>query len=142
MNKILILLFCGLLMTQSNSFAENKTLKPCPDSPNCASSLANDSHAIEPFVVIIDPAEGWQKVISTLSKMERIKVIHSSEETVHAEATSLLFRFVDDINFVFNKVEKRIDIRSASRVGYSDFGVNRKRLEALRVLLQREGVVQ
>jgi uncharacterized protein (DUF1499 family) len=142
MNKSLFILFCGLIMTQSNSFAENKTAKPCPDSPNCVSSLANDSRAIEPFTLIVDPLEGWQKIISTLSKMERVKVIHSSEETVHAEATSLIFRFVDDIDLAFNKEEKRIDIRSASRIGYSDFGINRKRLEELRARLQHEGVIQ
>ncbi len=127
-------------MNHPNSFAQNKMLKACPDSPNCVSSLANGSHAIEPFILAANPMEGWQKVISTLSKMERIKVIHSSEETIHAEATSLIFRFVDDIDLVFNKEEKRIDIRSASRIGYSDFGANRKRLEQLRSLLQKEGI--
>lgn len=104
--------------------------------------MASGSHAIEPFQLIIDPEEGWQKIISTLSGMERIRIIRSDNETVHAEATSLIFRFVDDIDLVLNEEKKRIDIRSASRTGYSDFGVNRQRIEKLRALLRLAKIVQ
>jgi len=142
MKRIPFILFCGLFMAQSNSFAKNPQLKACPDSPNCVSSMASGSHAIEPFQLIIDPEEGWQKIISTLSGMERIRIIRSDNETVHAEATSLIFRFVDDIDLVLNEEKKRIDIRSASRTGYSDFGVNRQRIEKLRALLRLAKIVQ
>lgn len=129
-------------MVQQSSFAQSGQLKVCSDASNCVSSQANDSHAIEPFL-LVSPSEGaWQKVISILSKVERVTIIHTDDKNIQAEAISLIFRFVDDIDFVFNKTEKRIDIRSASRIGYSDFGVNRKRLEALRLALQKANVIQ
>ncbi len=136
------LLFCTLLMTQSNSFAKENNLKACPSSPNCVSSQATGSHAIAPFLLIQPSEESWQKVISALTEMPRTEIIYSDEKSLHAEVTSQLFRFVDEIDFIFNKAEKRVDIRSASRVGYSDFGVNRQRLETLRQTLQRANVIQ
>lgn len=141
MKQLLFILFCGLIMSHSNGFAQNK-LKTCPTSPNCVSSQASDSHAIEPFLLIVSSEEGWQKIVSALSTMERVKIIHTDNKTAHAEATSLILRFVDDIDFVFNKEERRVDIRSSSRIGYSDFGTNRDRLEKLRNHLQKAKVIQ
>jgi uncharacterized protein (DUF1499 family) len=142
MKIVSTLLFCTLLMTQSNSFAKEGSLKACPSSPNCVSSQASGSHAIAPFLLIQPSEENWQKVISALAEMARTKVIHADETRLHAEVTSLIFRFVDEIDFIFNKAEKRVDIRSASRIGYSDFGVNRQRLERLRQTLQSANVIQ
>ncbi len=127
-------------MSHSNGFAQNK-LKICPTSPNCVSSQANGSHYIEPFLLVAPSEESWQKAISILSDMDSIKIIHKDNKNLHAKATSRIFRFVDDIDFVFNKVAKRIDIRSASRIGYSDFSVNRQRLEKLRATLEKAKII-
>jgi uncharacterized protein (DUF1499 family) len=68
-------------------------------------------------------------------------ITHETADTLHAEATSLVFRFVDDINVILDTETNLIHIRSASRTGHSDFGVNRKRIEALRLQLQKAHVI-
>lgn len=141
MRIVSTLLFCTLLMIQPNSFAKEDSLKDCPSSPNCVSSQASGSHAIAPFLLIQPSEKSWQKVISALAEIPRTQIIHTDEKRLHAEVTSLIFRFVDEIDLIFNKAEKRIDIRSASRVGYSDFGVNRQRIEKLRQALQRANII-
>ncbi len=64
--------------------------------------------------------------------MKRARIITAQKGYIHAEFTSFLFRFVDDVEFVLDEGSKTIHVRSASRVGYSDLGVNRKRVEAIR----------
>jgi uncharacterized protein (DUF1499 family) len=64
--------------------------------------------------------------------MRRAKVITDTGDYIHAEFTSRLFRFVDDVEFSFDDTNKLINFRSASRKGYSDLGVNRKRMEEIR----------
>jgi uncharacterized protein (DUF1499 family) len=77
-----------------------------------------------------------------LSKQSRTVIVDETEDTLHAEATSLVFRFVDDINVILDADAGLIHIRSASRVGYGDFGVNRKRVEVLRLQLQKAHVIE
>jgi uncharacterized protein (DUF1499 family) len=80
------------------------------------------------------------KVLAVLESSKRTKVVVNEENYIHAEFTSLVFRFVDDVEFLFSQErdgEVSIDIRSASRVGHSDFGVNRKRMEDIRGKLNK-----
>ena len=111
-------------------------LKPCPDTPNCVSSLAADEqHFIEPIMVSANPEETRDIILKSLDEFSRVKVIEAQADYIHAEFTSMIFRFVDDVEFYFPASESgvvRIDIRSASRVGSSDLGANRKRMEAIR----------
>ena len=111
-------------------------LKPCPDTPNCVSSLATDEqHFIEPILVSANPEQTRDIILKSLDEFSRVKVIEAQANYIHAEFTSKIFRFVDDVEFYFPASESgvvRIDIRSASRVGSSDLGVNRKRMEAIR----------
>ena len=67
----------------------------------------------------------------------RILISHETETTLHAEATSLVLHFVDDIDAILDVDAGLIHIRSASRMGHSDFGVNRKRIESLRLKLRK-----
>ena len=67
----------------------------------------------------------------------RTLVTHETETTLHAEATSFVLHFVDDIDAILDAEAGLIHIRSASRIGHSDFGVNRKRIEALRQQLRK-----
>jgi uncharacterized protein (DUF1499 family) len=69
--------------------------------------------------------------------MKRAKIITEKDDYIHAEYTSALFRFVDDVELYFDKAKKIIHVRSASRVGYGDMGVNRKRVEELRALFSK-----
>jgi uncharacterized protein (DUF1499 family) len=59
-------------------------------------------------------------------------VVAATPTYLHAEARSLIFRFVDDVEFLIDPGQRRIQVRSASRIGYSDFGVNRRRVERIR----------
>jgi uncharacterized protein (DUF1499 family) len=116
---------------------DNNALKPCPDSPNCVSSMAEDpSHHVDPFQYNGTAEDAKKnvkkKLISIIESTKRARVVTSKENYIHAEFTSLIFRFVDDVEFYFDDQAPVIHVRSASRVGYSDFGANRKRIEEIR----------
>ena len=118
-------------------------LAACPGSPNCVSSDAtDDAHAAAPFQLIVSPQDGWRAVRTALVTLPRTKIISSTDDYLHAECTSAVFGFVDDLELHLRPAEKLIAVRSASRLGHSDFGVNRKRVEALRVLLRERGIIQ
>ena len=79
-----------------------------------------------------DATEIMQQVKKALSSMSRTKVITENENYLHLECTSLIFRFKDDLELFIDTEQKKIHFRSASRVGHSDFGVNRKRVEEIK----------
>lgn len=111
-------------------------LAPCPDSPNCVSSQATDPrHAIAPFALDRSLGAAKEELRQAAAKLPRARLISESDNYLHFEFRSLLFRFVDDVEFHLDDATKTIHIRSASRVGHSDFGVNRRRIEAIRALL-------
>lgn len=113
-----------------------KTLSPCPSSPNCVSTQAtDDSHAIAPFRYRKFRAEAKEALKAAIATMPRTKLVEENESYLHYEFTSLLLRFVDDVEFLFDDETKTIHFRSASRTGYGDFGVNRKRMEEVRSLI-------
>ena len=125
---------------------EKGELTQCPSTPNCVSSQAkNNKHYIEPIVVKGTATEVKNHLLSLLNQQEGAEITVDDGNYVRATFTSKLFRFVDDTEFYFpnmtlketrspNKNSKEIIIhmRSASRVGYSDLGANRKRLERIR----------
>ena len=73
-----------------------------------------------------------EKLISVINSMKRSEIVTAEMNHIHATFKSGLFRFVDDVEFSFDDQRKVIDVRSASRTGYSDLGVNRKRVEEIR----------
>jgi uncharacterized protein (DUF1499 family) len=108
-------------------------LAPCPASPNCVSSQAADeSHRVEALAFVGSTAEAMQKLKQLLGEMPRTKIVQETDDYLHAEATTRVFRFVDDVEFYLDEAAGLIHIRSASRVGHSDFGVNRGRVEKIR----------
>jgi uncharacterized protein (DUF1499 family) len=108
-------------------------LAPCPESPNCVTTLATDkTHAIKPLSYIGTVDEAKQKLIRVINSQPRTRIISDKGDYLDAEFTSFLWRFVDDVEFVFDNGEKTIQFRSASRLGYGDMGVNRKRMETIR----------
>ena len=108
-------------------------LAPCPSSPNCVSSLAaDDAHRVAPLAYQGDPAAAMRRLREVIAAMPRARVVDASDTALHAEFTSRIFRFVDDVDCVVDPAAGVIQIRSASRVGYSDLGVNRDRVEAIR----------
>lgn len=108
-------------------------LPPCPDRPNCVSSQAPDAeHFVEPLRFDGPPDVAWRALRRALLSQPRIRIERDTGAYLHAEARSRLFRFVDDVQMLLVAGERLIHMRSASRVGHSDLGVNRKRLERLR----------
>jgi len=113
--------------------ATGDRLSPCPKSPNCVSSLSEDkSQQVEPLTYNAPLDEAREKLISVIHSMKRSEIVTAENNYLHATFTSFLFRFVDDVEFSFDDERKIIDVRSASRTGYSDFGVNRSRVEEIR----------
>lgn len=110
-------------------------LEPCPSKPNCVSSLATDSDQfVEPFGVHGDVGEALSRLSEIIASMNRTTIVDRSNTYLHAVFRSAIFRFADDVEFMADLGETPpvLHIRSASRVGYSDFGVNRRRVETLR----------
>lgn len=109
-------------------------LAPCPASPNCVSSDAppSDGHYIAPLRVAGDPASTWQALIEHLQRLPRYTIVERRDDYLRAEARTRLLRFVDDVEFHLRADRGEIAMRSASRIGYSDLGANRRRLEAMR----------
>jgi uncharacterized protein (DUF1499 family) len=118
----------------------NGRLSPCPSSSNCVSSDARDkSHRIDALQLAADPAKVWTALKEILAVRPRTRIVTVTDDYLHAEEKSRIFGFVDDIEFHLRPTEQLIAVRSASRVGYSDLGVNRKRVESIRRRLQELG---
>ena len=116
-------------------------LAPCPASPNCVASDAPDGdHAIAPLALAAPADEAWSAARAALAALPRTRIVAETDDYLHAECSSALFRFVDDIELQLISAEGIIAVRSASRVGYGDMGVNRRRVEDLRESLARSGV--
>lgn len=119
---------------------DNK-LAACPSSPNCVSSDANDEpHKVLAIKFNVLANDAWEITKQTVVKLPRTQIVSETPDYLHAECTSAVFGFVDDLELQLRPAEGIIAIRSASRLGHSDLGVNRDRIETLRVLLIKQGI--
>jgi uncharacterized protein (DUF1499 family) len=139
----LTVLINGCSGTRSDKNVDhNEVLTGCPDWPNCVSSQSiNTRHAIEPFRLKGDPTSVWQAITDIVGNLPRTTIVKATEHYLHAECKSGLFGFIDDLKLQLNPVTGIIAIRSASRSGYYDFGVNRRRVSNLRQELKDEGLI-
>ena len=127
-----ILTACSTAQTIESGTTKDR-LSPCPKSRNCVSSLSEDkSHYVEPLIYKVSQDEAREKLISVINSMERSEIVTAETNYIHATFKSAVFRFVDDVEFSFDDEKEIIEVRSASRTGYSDLGVNRKRVEEIR----------
>lgn len=127
------ILGCGGKRPNNIGIREGQQLAPCPNSPNCVSSQSHISkHRVEPFVYSSSKEESFKKLKEILQNNNRITIISESENYIYAECKTAFFKFIDDLEFYFDDENKLIHIRSASRIGYSDLGVNRRRVEDIR----------
>ena len=108
-------------------------LANCPSSPNCVSTQASDDqHQILPIPLQGSAGEMIEKIKKiVLSEFPRTRLVSESDHYLHFEFKSLIFRFIDDVEFVVDDKHSVVHFRSASRVGRSDLGVNRKRMEKI-----------
>ena len=119
----------------TNLGVNNGKLAACPGTPNCVSSQTDSSdaeHYIEPISCTMAAGEAIAKLQSIIRAMERTEIITTSDTYLYAEFTTKLMGYVDDVEFYVDTASNVIHVRSASRLGKSDLGVNRKRVEAIR----------
>jgi uncharacterized protein (DUF1499 family) len=107
-------------------------LAPCPDSPNCVSTKSKDpGHIMPPLPYLKSGQESMNRLVAIVRGMKRAMIVSSTPSYLHVEFRSALFRFVDDVEFVLDDSASVIHFRSASRTGYYDFGVNRRRMQEI-----------
>jgi uncharacterized protein (DUF1499 family) len=102
--------------------------------PNCVSSTVekSDVHYIEPLAFSGAPADAWKRLQGIVKASPRVNLVADRTNYVQAEFKSAGMGFVDDVEFALDESASAIQIRSASRLGVRDFGVNRARIEAIR----------
>lgn len=117
---------------------ENGRLAGCGERPNCVSSVAGDpQHYVSPIAYTDGGDAALLRMRGIIESLPGAKIVESSKGYLRAEFKSRMFGFVDDFECLVDEIDRRIHIRSASRVGHYDFGVNRKRVEEIRALFSR-----
>jgi uncharacterized protein (DUF1499 family) len=118
--------------------AKDGRLANCPDSPNCVCSQeARPSHQISALSYEEDGHAAFSRLAKLLESWPRTRIITHSDTYMHVEFTTRIMRFVDDVEFLLAEDEKVIHVRSASRIGYSDLGANRNRVESIRAVFAK-----
>ncbi len=111
-------------------------LAKCPTKPNCVCSEHSDDseHYIEPIIVTKESANDIKKLLKNIIQRMGGKIESETDNYISATFTSKVFRFIDDLEIKIDRDKKTIHLRSASRVGYSDAGVNKQRIEIFKEL--------
>jgi uncharacterized protein (DUF1499 family) len=109
-------------------------LPECPDTPNCVSSQAKDPQKkVKPFSYEgHSQKKAFKSLLAAIKSQKRVEIKARTENHVKATVKSLIFGFIDDLEFIFEPENQLIQVRSASRMGYWDLGVNARRVENLR----------
>lgn len=136
---LFILLLGGTLMSCASNRPNylgvtHGKLAPCPTSPNCVCSYNQDAHHIAPLEFSSSFQNARHQMKQLVTGLKGFILIHEEEDYLRFEFMSAIFKFVDDVEFYFDGQSQLIHVRSASRVGYYDFGANRKRIENIRQL--------
>jgi uncharacterized protein (DUF1499 family) len=120
----------------ANLGVKDGRLAPCKRTPNCVSSQADPADR-EHYIAPIAFRGSMQDLRRAVESMERATVISAERNYLYAEYRSRLMRYVDDVELYYDEKQGMVHLRSASRLGRRDFGVNRNRIEALRRLIRR-----
>lgn len=126
------------LLIWGPALASAAELSPCPSSPNCVSSGADkgDEHYVAPLAGKGNRQASLDALTAILDSLPRVEWEKISDSEIKATFTSLIFRFTDDVNLIIEP-DGSVQVRSASRVGYSDLGANRRRVEQLRIKMSQ-----
>lgn len=120
--------------TSPSSSADNfpHQLRDCPATPNCVCSTASrPSQQLPPLRYQGTTTEALQRVIEVLGSWPRVKIVEQRPNYLHVVCTTRLCRFKDDLEILTDEAQRLLHYRSASRIGYSDLGANRRRLQQL-----------
>ena len=132
-----VLAFAFVLTAAARGEEIVSRLKPCPATPNCVLSTATDeTHRVAPFPFTGQASDALARVKSAALSFPRARVAEEAPGYVRLTFKSAVFGFVDDVELELDETAKVVHVRSASRVGRGDFGVNRKRVEAIRAKLR------
>lgn len=115
------------------------SLEPCPSSPNCVSSQedpADAEHYISPIDYDGPIDAALDAIAGVIENAARATITDRTENRIDAVFRTMIWRFKDDVTFLVDPDDGKIHWRSASRVGHSDLGANRKRIESLRPLIE------
>ncbi len=113
--------------------ATGNRLRPCPASPNCVSSGDTDEqHGIAPLAVEGDAQAAWARAREAVLALPRTVLVVDEPGYLHAESTTALMRYVDDVELQLAADGSSIGVRAAARGGYGDMGANRARIAAIR----------
>jgi uncharacterized protein (DUF1499 family) len=133
LGTVLVLTLLRLLSRGPSTFGPvNGRLRPCDRPGNCVCSQDAGPVNVYPFRFADEPDAAWARLRAVLADWPRTRVVADADGYLHAECRSLVFRFVDDLECLLDREARVIHVRSASRAGRWDVGVNRKRVEALR----------
>jgi uncharacterized protein (DUF1499 family) len=131
---------CGGRVPEGLGIREGR-LAACPSSPNCVSSDASDSgHAVAAIAVEGPMEAAWRGLHALLERTAGVRIVADDVDYLYAVFTTRIMRYRDDVEFHLRSERNEIAVRSASRVGYSDMGANRKRVEWVRAELARRGL--
>ncbi len=121
-------------------------LTPCPDSPNCVGSFeqkSDETHYIDAYKLKdVNQQHAWTSLQALIENNDNAEIIKQDDQYIYAEYTSGIMQFVDDTEFLLDKENNSVQLRSASRLGFKDFDVNRERLESIRAQLQTQNIVE
>ena len=115
------------------SSSPQASLADCPATPNCVcSSASRPENKIDPIELREPVPDARAKLELIIQELPRSRIVVSHNHYLRAEFRSLVFGFVDDLELLFDEQQQVIGVRSASRIGYSDLGANRRRVEGIR----------
>ena len=140
----LIVIFGMYFLSYTAPYPENLgvvdgQLSGLPDTPNCVSTQTSDTdRKMEPIQIPTGESNMMTRIAEAVKSMPRARIVKQDSHYLHAEFTSLIFRFVDDVEFLIDDTERVVHFRSASRVGHSDLGANRRRMTLLKEKIQNE----
>ena len=136
---------CGSLLSRTPGpvGVTGGRLLDCPPTPNCVCSQAEASderHAVAPLAFEGEPEAAFERLLALAVEEDAAELVAREGDWAHLVYRTRLLRFADDVEFLLDRGARVIHVRSASRVGHSDLGANRARVESLRRRLRRAAV--
>lgn len=138
---------CGGAPPEDLGPAPGGGLRPCEAVPNCVQTGQGHPEEYPPLELAEgwaarEEAEVWRELASAVEALPRTSIVTHEGPYLHAEARSRVFRFVDDLELFWEPGDREVVVRSESRVGRNDFGVNLRRVETLRQVLREREVIR
>lgn len=127
---VLNIILAKMAKQPTNLGVQNGQLTPCPGSPNCVTTQSNHpSSKMEAIAYEGTLADNMTKLKNVIEQFSKTNIISEKENYLHVTFGTPIFNYIDDVEFYFDDANKLLHFRSASRIGYSDMGVNKKRMQ-------------